>query len=132
MAKNPNNSGIVLTDDSAVLPGGDNRASPIIETQSDTVSQYPENSTEVMAGEMVALIQENASVLQDLIRNNTEDALAQIQTVYDQCQRQVEEYYLTQQRQLQESITSSIAIGNAALLKKLQGEKLTLANLRKK
>jgi len=132
MAKNNNNGGIVLTDDSLVLASGDNMVSPIIETQNDTVSQHTENSTDVMAGEMILLIQENATVLQDLIRSNTEDALARIQTVYNQCQRQVEDYYLTQQRQLQESITTSIACGNAALLKKLQSERLTLANLRKK
>jgi hypothetical protein len=132
MAKNPNNSGIVLTDDSMGATGDDTLLSPVIETPNVTVSQHTENSTEAMAGEMVALIQENASVLQELIRSNTEEALAQIQMVYADCQRQVEDYYLTQQQQLQESITASIASGNAALLKKLQGEKLTLANLRKK
>lgn len=132
MAKNPNNSGIVLTEDSMGAAGDESLLSPVTETPNVTVSQHTENSTEVMAGEMVTLIQENASVLQELIKSNTEEALAQIQAVYDQCQRQVEDYYLTQQRQLQESITSSIASGNAALLKKLQSEKLTLANLRKK
>lgn len=114
------------------VAGDDILLSPITETPNDTVAQNTENSTEVMAGEMVSLIQENASVLQELIRSNTEEALVQIQMVYADCQRQVEDYYLTQQRQLQESITSTLAIGNAALLKKLQSEKLTLANLRKK
>ena len=132
MAKNPNNSGIVLTDGSMGATGDDTLLSPIIETPNYTVSQHTENSTEVMAGEMILLIQENATVLQDLIKSNTEDALVQIQMVYTECQRQVEGYYLTQQQQLQESITSSIASGNAALLKRLQAEKLTLANLRKK
>ncbi len=132
MAKNPNNNGTVLTDDSMVLAGDESLLSPIPETPNVTVSQHTENSTEVMAGEVILLIQENATVLQELIRSNTEDALAQIQAVYDQCQRQVSDYYLTQQRQLQESITTSIASGNAALLKKLQSEKLTLANLRKR
>lgn len=129
MAKNTNNSGIVLAGENT---GDEDMLSPITETPNATVPQPSENSTEIMAGEVVALIQENATVLQELIRGNTEDALAQIQLVYEDCQRQVESYYLSQQQQLQESITSSIAQGNATLLSKLQKERLTLTNLRKK
>ena len=127
MAKNTNNSGIVLTEENT----GDEIMLSLI-TETPNVTQPSENSTEIMAGEVVSLIQENASVLQELIRGNTEDALAQIQLVYEDCQRQVENYYLARQKELQESITTSIAQGNAVLLKKLQAERLTLTNLRKK
>lgn len=112
----------VITDSPITLPTD----SPV-----STTNDLGTSSTETLVGEMVGIIHHNTEIIQELLRDTTQNSIDQINRAHQEAIVQIENHFLSETANLQDTVSKCIANTNSLLAQKLQATRLTLANLKK-
>lgn len=104
---------------------------PNVAPTSVPVNDLGTSSTESLVKEMVGIIQSNTEVIQELLRDTTQDSIDQILKAHQEATVQIENFYLSQFADLQATVSKCVSNTNTLLRQKLASTQLTLANLKK-
>lgn len=115
----------VITDSPITLPT-DTTDSPV-----STTNDLGSSSTETLVSEMVGIIHHNTEIIQELLRDTTQNSIDRINRAHQEAIVQIENHFLSEAANLQDTVSKCITNTNSLLTQKLQTTRLTLANLKK-
>lgn len=127
MATNKEDTLTIVTDTPAPIT----LSTDIPTTPTTPTNDLGSSSTETLVSEMVGIIHHNTEVIQQLLRDTTQNSIEQILKAHQEATVQIENFYLTQASDLQETVSKCVSNTNSLLTQKLASTRLTLANLKK-